>query len=103
MQTTFERAAGMSGKEYRHTLMVVQVRVAHRRTVKDQTVIEQRAVAVWGLLQLVQEIRNHADVIFVDRRELRDSLLILVVMRSSMESGRNTAFWESSSSRVATQ
>src|SRR5262245_47550728 len=97
MQMSFDGAAGTAGKEYRNSLVVMHVRVAERRPVKNQRVIEQRAVTIGHLLQLVQKVRNHADVIFVDGGELCDPLLILSVVRSPMESNRNSAFREGSS------
>src|SRR5262245_5367232 len=101
MQTSFDGTAGTAGKEYGNSLVVMHVRIAERRPVKNQRVVEQRAVTIGHLLQLVQKVRNHADVIFVDRSKLCDPLLILSVVRSSMESDRNAAFREGSSRRIA--
>ena len=58
----------------------MHVRIAEWRSVENQSVVQQRAVAVGRLLQLVQKMRDHADVVFVDCGELRDSLLILIVV-----------------------
>ena len=80
MHATLERAAGMPGEEERHALVIVQVRIAHRRAVHHQRVLEQVAVAFRRVLQLLEEIRNHADVVGVDRLELDNALFALAVV-----------------------
>src|SRR5262245_11636745 len=91
MQMSFEGAARATGQEHRNAFVVMQIRVAERRTVEDQRMVQQRAVTVRRFLQLIQEVRNHTHVVFVDLCKLRDSLLVLAVMRSSMEAAGHTA------------
>ena len=55
----------------RHVVVQVLVGVAHVAAVENQRMIEQRAVAVLGLRQLVDKVRQHLHVILVDLRELR--------------------------------
>ena len=93
-----QRAAGLAGEEQRAALVVVQVRIAHRRAVDDQRVVEHVAVAVRNLLQLVEQVRHQADVIGVDLLEVGDAILAIEVMRSGVErrcrcrSSRKTRF-----------
>ena len=84
----FSCAAGVAGEEQRAALVVVHVRVAHRRAVDDQRVVEQVAVAVRRVLQLLEEVRQQADVVLVDLRELDDAILALAVVRRGVEAGR---------------
>src|SRR5215510_9362618 len=81
----------------------MHIRVSKWRSIKNQRVVEQRAITVGHLLQLVQEVRNQTDMVFVDRGELRDSLLILSVVRSPVEPDSNATFREGSSRGIATQ
>ena len=76
VQVALELAVGVAGEEQRAALVVVQVRVAHRRAVHDQRLVQQVAVAFLDALQLVQEVRQQADVVLVDLRELLDALLV---------------------------
>src|SRR5438067_3265452 len=72
VDAALQLAAGVPGDEQRHALVVVDVRVAHRRSVDDQAVVEQRGITLAGVLQLLEQIRNHAHVVAVDLRELQD-------------------------------
>src|SRR5262244_2233312 len=65
--------------------------------------VEQRAVTVRRFLQFVQVVRNHTHVVLVDRGELSDPLLILAMVRSSMETAGNAAFRERTSRSIAAQ
>ena len=71
----------------RHVVMQVLVRIAHVGAVEDQRMIQQRAVAIRSVLQLVDEIRQALHVILVELRIARDVLRILGVMRSAVEAG----------------
>ena len=65
-------------------LVIVDVRVAHRRSVDHQAVIEKRAVTVRRALQLFDEIRNQADVV-ADLVELQDAIFALLMVRRRVE------------------
>src|SRR5215831_12172214 len=82
----FQSAAGMTCEEYRHSLVVVQIRIAQRRAIENQSMVEQRTVGLRCLLQFVEEVRKHADMVLVDRRELGDPLLVFIVVRGAMKS-----------------
>ena len=50
-----------------------------------QRVVEQVAVAVGRVLQLLEEVRHHADVVPVDLREVHDPIFALAVVRRRVE------------------
>ena len=85
VQIALEVAVGAAGQEQRAALVIVDVRVAHWRAVDDEAPVEQVAVAIRRVLQLLEEIRHQADVVLVDLRELRDAVLAIAVMRGRME------------------
>ena len=60
VQAALEGAAAVAGEDQRAALVVVHVRVAHRRAVEEHRVLEQVGLAVLGVLQLLQEVGNHA-------------------------------------------
>ena len=91
VQVAAQRATGLAGEEQRAALVVVHVRVAHRRSVDHQRVVEQVVLAVRRVLQLLQEVRNHADVIAVDLHEVGDALLALAVVRGGVERAADAA------------
>src|SRR5262245_54673340 len=103
MQASLESAARVAGEKYGHAFVVMHIRVSQWRSVKNQRVIQQGAVAVGHLLQLVHEVRNHADMVLVDCSELSDSLLVLSVVGRPVESARHAAFRKSSSRGIAAQ
>ena len=103
MQAALQRAAGAAGHEERHPLVVVQVGVAHRRSVDQQRVVQQRAVAVRRVLQLLEQVRHQADVIGVERREVEDLLLLAAVVRRVVERALEAALRIAAVRRVAPQ
>jgi len=73
MDSPIERTAGATGDEKRHPLVIVLIRVAHRRPVEEQGVVEDRGtVLVRDLPQSFEKVRNQADVVGVDLREVED-------------------------------
>src|SRR6187549_2484877 len=70
VKTALEAAGGVSEQDQGAPPVVVQVRVPHGRPVQDHGVLEQVALAVRSRLQLVQEVRKHADVVLVDLGEV---------------------------------
>jgi hypothetical protein len=64
--------------------------------------VEQRAVAVLGVGELLGEVRQHLHVILVDFRELFDQRRVLAVMRDAMEALiRGRAFRIAPSGQIA--
>ena len=73
MQPALERAAAVPGDEERHALVVVQIRIAHRRSVAAARCCRAACPSPSGrVLQRLEEMRNHAHVIRVQLREVED-------------------------------
>ena len=72
VQIAFELPLAWPSQEQRHALVVVDVRIAHGAAVEHHRMVQQVAVAIRRVLQLVQEIRQQADVIAVQLGELGD-------------------------------
>src|SRR6266511_145062 len=85
VQVAFQLARRVTGKKQRAPFVIVNVGVPHRRTIYDQAVIEQRAVAVGCRLQLLEEVRDQAHVILVDGVELQNAVFPFLVVRRGME------------------
>ena len=66
--------------------MVVQVRIAHRRAVDDQALFEKVLVAFLDGLQLLQKIRDHADVVRVQLLKQPHLVPVFLVVRARMKS-----------------
>src|SRR5206468_2237178 len=92
-----QRSTSMAQKYQRDALVIVKVRITHRRSVKNQALIQQALSALLSLFHLVDEIGDDADVILVDRRKLKDALLGVSVMRSIVKS-RADATWRENAS-----
>ena len=88
VQAALQRAAGVAGEEQRAALVVVHVRVAHRRAVDDQRVVEQVARRRPACSSAFEEVRQQADVVLVDLRELGDAVLAVAVVRRGVERRR---------------
>ena len=71
----------------RHIVVDVLIGVPHIAAIEHQRMIEQRAVAVRGLGQVVDEVGQHLHVILIDLRERLDNLRIFAVMRHAVETG----------------
>src|SRR5437588_196605 len=103
VHVALDLSAGVASQEQRTALVVVDIRVAHRRSVHDEAVLEQVTVAVARILQLLEQIRHHADVIPVDLRVLEDPILALLVMRRRMEAGLDAALRIRAARRIASE
>ena len=55
--------------DHRQRIVIVLVAVAHAASVQHDRVVEQIPIAVGRRLQLVDEVRQHLDVITVDQGE----------------------------------
>ena len=73
-------------------LVAMLIRVPHVRAVEHQRMIEQCPVSVLSLRQPVHEVRQHGDVIAIQSRVFRLSLLVLTMMRAGMKRDRDAAF-----------
>src|SRR5882757_4693887 len=77
--------AAVSHQHDWNALMVVYVRVAHRATIKCQTMIEQAAITVRCVLQLLEEVAQKIHVVFVDLGELSDMCRSFAVMGTGVK------------------
>src|SRR6266566_2778017 len=92
MAATFELPGRSTNQEVRNVVMKVLIGIAHVRAVKDERMVEQRAVAVRSALHLVDEIRKALHVVLVELGVLRDTFRILGMMRATVETqGGNVA------------
>ena len=80
-----DRSTRAARHEERHPLVVVQIGVAHRRSVDQERVVQQGAVAVRRVPQLFQDVRHQADVKGVELREVQDLLFFPAMVRSLVE------------------
>ena len=85
----------------RHALVVVDVGIAHGAAVKHQRVVEQVAVAIGRVLQLVEEVGQQADVIAIELGELRDFRRGFAVVRAGMERRLDAALGPDAAAHVA--
>jgi len=80
MTSAFQATVVATEQDMRHIIVQMLVRITHVAAVQHQRVIQQAAVAVIGVLQLVDEVGQHLDVILVDLRELVDTTGIFTVV-----------------------
>src|SRR5262249_3664319 len=85
MTSSLEFSGRTAGKNVGNVIMLMLIRVAHIAAVENQRMIEQGSITVRYGFQLVEEVRQHLDVITVDLGVIRDLVRILCVMRSSMK------------------
>ena len=81
MPASLDVPAAAAGHERGHVVVPVPHAVAHAAAEDDDGMVEQRAVAVRGGAQFVEEVREHLDVIAVNFGHLADPLLVPGVVR----------------------
>ena len=81
--------------------MKMHIRVAHVGAVEDQRVIQQRAVPIGRVLQLVQIVGQALHVIAVDLGVILDAIRVLRVVRSAMETCVGAAGRETAAGQIA--
>src|SRR5262245_45280262 len=91
MAAAVEPTGSSTRKDMRRIVMLMLIRIAHVRAVENQRVVEQSSVAVRRGLQLVEEVRQHLNVITVDLRVVGNSPGVLGMMRASMKTGVRAA------------
>src|SRR5437667_6739461 len=84
MPAAFHTAGRVTGYQDRQIDVVMHVRVPHAAAVKDQRVIEQRAVAFLGRLEFAEELREERYVELVDLRHPGDLRGVVAVVRQGM-------------------
>ena len=101
MAIALELPGCSTNQQVRHIVVQVLVRVAHVAAVKDERMIQQRAIAVRSILQLVDKIRQALDVLLIQPGIARDGLGILGVMRDPVEAVEYSAFRIRARSQIA--
>jgi hypothetical protein len=91
VQVALHPAVGMPRKEHWQSLVFVDVGITHRASIHHQRVVEQRAVAVGRVLELLDEVGGLADVVGVQLCELEDRLGDFAVMLQRVERYLHTA------------
>ncbi len=66
-------------------IVIMLIAIAHAAAVEDHGMIEQRAVAVFGRTQFLNEIGQQAGVIAIDQSELIHAHAVIRMMRRHME------------------
>src|SRR5258708_2487999 len=101
MQIAFQLSIGVAGQENRHALVVVNIAVAHGAAIQNHRMVQQIAVTVRRVLQLLQEVRQQADMVAVEFGELRDFRRILLVMRARMKRSLHSALRKHARTHIA--
>src|ERR1051325_8130081 len=78
----------LAEENQRATPMVVEIGVAHRRSIDDHRLVQHVLLAFLNALELVEEVRQHADVILVDLEELLHAALGAAMVRRGVERSR---------------
>ena len=86
-----ELAGGAARNENRQRVVIVLIAIAHAAAVEDRGMVQQIAVAIGRLLELVEKVRKHLDVIAVDQREFIHIGADVGVVRCAVEAIANTA------------
>jgi CheY-like chemotaxis protein len=85
MQVAVQVAARVARQQKRQPPVIVTIGIAHRAAIKNQRMIEQLAVAIRRVFQLLQEIRKHADMMPIQLRELGDQIRLPAMVRKRVE------------------
>ena len=101
MTIALERPVDSSDQDHRHLLVRVPMRVAHVASLVDQHVIQNGAVAIGNVPELVAEIRQVLHVIPVDLGVVGDVLRLVSVVRRSMPPSGEAGFGEAGTGEVA--
>src|SRR5688572_11592910 len=79
-----EPRASSTSDDDRQVRVIVDVGISHAAAEQIERVIEQRAVAIWRRLELLDQIREQRHMVRVDLGELHQLLRIVGVMRHRM-------------------
>ena len=101
MQIAFQLSIGATGQENRHALVVMNIAVAHGAAIQNHGMIQQIAITIRRVLQLLEEARKQADMVAVEFCELRDLRWILLMMRARMKRSLYSALREHARTHIA--
>src|SRR5262245_59605555 len=99
----FERSVDSADELNRHFLMRVAMGITHVGSLINQHVIENRAVAVRSVAQLLDKLRHVLDVIPIDLCILINVFRLIAVVGRSMPDAGEAGFREALTRQVATQ
>ena len=85
MTASLQLSVCSADQSMRHVIVQMLVRVSHVTAVENERMIQQRAVAIVGLLQLVDEMGGHLHVVLIELGEVGDSRRIFAMVRAAME------------------
>jgi hypothetical protein len=74
-------AIAVAGEDDRQVFVVMAVAIANACTIDDHRVIEQGAIAIFGVLEILQEAGEFGSVVFVDFCNERKSAFVALVVR----------------------
>ncbi len=101
MQIAFQLPIRAAGQENRHALMVMNIAVAHGAAIQNHRMIQEIAVTIRRVLQLLKKVRKQADMVAVEFCELRDFRWILLMMRARMKGSLYSALREHPRTHIA--
>src|SRR5262245_64758647 len=93
MATALESAASTADHECRQRTMCMTVAVADARAIQNDHVVEQRAIAVGSVAQLLQIIREEFQMVLLNLSALLHLDRIVLMMRQRMMRLRNADLW----------
>ena len=85
MEVALERTVRAAHQEQGAPAVVVQVGVSHRRAPHDGSLVQQRSVALHGVLHLLEEVRHLTQAVGVDDVKFSDGAGDVAVMRCPVE------------------
>src|SRR5437660_1479013 len=97
-----ERTVKSAQEDNRHLFVSVPMRIAHVASLIDQYMIENTAVAIGYLFQLVGEVRKVLHVITVHLRVIGDVLRLVAMVRRSMPSPGIPGLGEAAAGKIET-
>src|SRR5215203_5422434 len=98
-----EPRASSTSDDDRQVRVIVNVGISHAAAEQIERVIEQRSIAIWRRLELLDEIREQRHVVRVDLGELHQLLRIVGVMRHGMMRLWHADVWVGSGARFTGQ
>src|SRR5678815_895180 len=93
MATAFESAASAADHECWQWTVCMTVAVADARSIQNDHVVEQRAIAVGSVAQLLQIIREEFQMVLLNLGALLHLDRIVLMMRQRMMRLRNADLW----------
>src|SRR5688572_2496963 len=84
MPPTLQASRGTACNQDRKVLVIVEAGIPHSASIQVHRMVEQRPVAVWRGLHLLEELREQGDMERIDLGDLLDLFGIIAVMARRM-------------------